>query len=345
MTMTSREQIHLIGHESIENDLLNAWKQDRLPHSLLLTGPKGVGRATLAFRLAKFLLSDPQTHPDSFAVTPDHPVARRVISGGHGDLLVLEPDLEKVTKDISVDQVRKVKHFLSQTPMEGGWRIVIVDGEMNGSAANAILKVLEEPPKKSLLILMTESAGRVLPTIRSRCYQIKMKPLKEDQVAKVIKAARPSLTQEEIRVLTALCDGCPGQALQYYEAEAVEMYHELLDLLRHLSPFDYSSAMKLCQKYSGKGKKDNTLDTFQVMGDCLRRFIQKLTRYATLHDTLSTIPEEIPAFQHALTIRPAPEWAKVWERLNKIFHQAQRFHLDKTQVMFCSLCEMAGVRV
>src|SRR5450631_1642235 len=125
--MTPREQTNLFGHEQIEADLLNAWKKGRMPHSLLLTGPKGIGRATLAFRLAKFLLSNPSEDADSLAVDSGMPVVRRIISGGHGDLQVIEPDPEKATKEITVDQVRQIKHFLSQTPMEGGWRIVIVD--------------------------------------------------------------------------------------------------------------------------------------------------------------------------------------------------------------------------
>ncbi len=344
--MTPREQTQLFGHEQIEADLLNAWKKDRMPHSILLTGPKGIGRATLAYRLAKFLLSNPSENATSLAFDPEQSVIRRIISGGHGDLQVIEPDPEKATKEIGVDQVRQIKHFLSQTPMEGGWRIVIVDGEMNGAAANAVLKVLEEPPKKALLIIMSESAGRVLPTIRSRCRLVKLKPLTPTQVAQVVKAEDPSITADELQVLSALCDGRPGLALQYHNANAVAMYRDLLKILGKLSAFNYGEALSLSQKYSAKSKsEDNPMDSFVVAGDCLKRFIQKLTRYATVQDTLSTLPEEIPIFQQALTIRSAVEWARIWESINQNFRQANRFHLDKSQVMFCSLCEIAGVKV
>lgn len=343
--MTAREQIHLIGHEAIEQDLLKAWKNGCLSHSILLTGPQGVGRSTLAFRLAKFLFSNPEPTVETLAIDPHHPVARRVISGGHADLFVVEPDPEKATKEITIDQVRNVKKFLSQTPLEGGWRIVIVDGEMNGTAANAILKVLEEPPKKSLLILMSETAGRVLPTIRSRCQMIKLKPLNEQQVATVIKSQQPRLDDDEIQVLSALCDGRPGLALAYYQADAVDMYRELLTLLKNLSPFDYEQALALSHKYSGRGEKGLEINTFQVIGDCLKRFIAKLTRYAVLQDTTSTIPEEVEAFKHALTIRNAEEWSRIWEKVNASFAGANRFHLDKGQVMFCRISEMSGVKI
>jgi DNA polymerase III subunit delta' len=344
--MTPREQTHLFGHEAIEADLLSAWKKDRMPHSLLLTGPKGIGRATLAFRLAKFLLSNPGEDATSLATDPNLPVIRRIISGGHGDLQVIEPDPEKATKEISVDQVRQIKQFLSQTPMEGGWRIVIVDGEMNHSASNAVLKVLEEPPKKSLLIIMSESSGRVLPTIRSRCHMVKLKPLSAVQVAQVVKAEESRVTPDEMQVLTALCDGRPGLALQYHEFGAVITYRDLLKVLSHLSTFDFGEALSLSQKYSGKAKtEDAGMDSFLVVGDCLKRFIQKLTRYATLQDTSNTLPEEVPIFQQALSIRSALEWARVWESVNQSFRQAHRSHLDKTQVLFCSLCDIAGVKI
>lgn len=344
--MNPREQDNLIGHESVEADLLNAWKKGRLPHSILLTGPRGVGRATLAFRLTKFLLSNPSSESTSLYVDPFSPVVRRILSGGHGDLQVIEPDPEKATKEITVDQVRKIKSFLSQTPMEGGWRIVIVDGEMNGAAANAVLKVLEEPPKQSLLIILSESVGRVLPTIRSRCHMIKLKPITPVQVLQVLKAEKPQLSSEELQILSALCDGRPGLALQYHEAKAVGMYKELLTILGALSHFNFGDALALSQKYSGKAQKEEpVLDSFFVMGDCLKRFIQKLTRYATVQDVSSILPEEIPIFQSALSIRPAMEWARIWENVNRDFHQAHRSHLDKSQVLFCSLCEIAGVKI
>jgi DNA polymerase-3 subunit delta' len=343
--MNPKEQTYLFGHEQVEADLLNAWKMGRLPHSILLTGPKGVGRASLAFRLAKFLLSNSSDDATTMAIDASLPVVRRIISGGHGDLQVIEPDPEKATKEITVDQVRQIKHFLSQTPMEGGWRIVVVDGEMNRGAANAVLKVLEEPPKKSLLIIMSESAGRVLPTIRSRCHMIKLKPLSQVQVAQVLRAENPQITSDELQVLTALCDGRPGLALQYHDAQAVTMYRDLLKVLGRLSSFNYGEALVLSQKYSGKSKsEDNQMDSFVVVGDCLKRFIQKLTRYATVQDTSSILPEEIPVFQQALTIRSALEWANIWGSVNQNFRQSQRFHLDKSQVMFCSLCEIAGVK-
>lgn len=343
--MNAKEQSQLIGHEAIELDVLNSWKNGRLPHSILLTGPKGVGRSTLAFRLAKFLLSNPDIQSESLYVDPTLPVCRRILSGGHGDLLVIEPDPEKATKEIAVDQVRQVKQFLSQTSMEGGWRIVIVDGEMNGSAANAILKVLEEPPKKSLLIIMAESTGRVLPTIRSRCHMIKLKPLTNLQVMELLQEQCPEISLDEAKVLSVLCDGRPGMALQYHEAQAVSMYRELLKILGRLSSFNFGEALSFSQRYSGKSKsEDLEVDPFIVIGDLIKRFIQKLTHYATAQETHSVLPEEIPIFQQALSLKNAMEWARIWETTNQNFRQANRFHLDKSLVIYCSLCEIAGVK-
>ena len=178
----------LFGHGGTEGALLAAYRGGRVPHAFMLIGQKGIGKATLAYRLARFVLA----HPDpaaasvhtvtSLAVDPDHPVARRVAAQAHGDLLVLErtPNEKGVLRQqIAVDDVRRTISFFGATAGEGGWRIAIVDAvdELNRAGANALLKVLEEPPERALLLLVCHSASRVLPTLRSRCSVLAMRPL------------------------------------------------------------------------------------------------------------------------------------------------------------------------
>src|SRR5262249_29566485 len=174
-----RETTVLYGHAQAERALLAAYRGARFPHAWLIGGPVGIGKATLAYRMARFVL----THPDpgvptvrtakSLNVDADHPVARRIAAQAQGDLLVLERTINEKTnklyQDIRVDDVRRTVTFFGSTAGEGGWRIAIVDpvDELNPSGANALLKVLEEPPRRTVLLLVSHSAARVLPTIRS----------------------------------------------------------------------------------------------------------------------------------------------------------------------------------
>ena len=189
--MTPRSQADLVGHTEIEQTILRSWRQGRLHHGMIFVGPKGVGKATCAFRLARFLLSNmnPDAQSDSLEISATSPVFARVASGGHGDLLVVEPNLELASKEVNIDRIRPIRRFLSQTSMEGGWRIVIVDGLMNRNAANALLKSLEEPPKQSLIILITETLGNLSPTIRSRCIQYSFSPLDAADTRSVVQGS------------------------------------------------------------------------------------------------------------------------------------------------------------
>jgi DNA polymerase-3 subunit delta' len=185
----------LYGHGEAEGALLDAYRGGRLPHAWLISGPAGIGKATLAYRMARFVLAHPDpraprvTGAQSLAIDADHPVARRIAAQAQGDLLVLERTINektgKLRQDIQVDDVRRTVGFFGSTAGEGGWRVAIVDSvdELNPAGANALLKVLEEPPRRALLLLVSHSAGRVLPTIRSRCRLLVLRPLAAGDVA------------------------------------------------------------------------------------------------------------------------------------------------------------------
>src|SRR6516165_11749449 len=184
----SRANPDLVGHESAERELRRLVEAGRLPHAILLSGPRGIGKATLAFRFARFLLAngDDRTNAvaeSGLAINPESGVFRRVAAGGHADLLPIEraydPRRRRLRGEIVVEDAREITSFFRLTAAEEGWRIVIVDGaeEMNRSAANALLKVLEEPPRQALLLLVSHSPGRLLPTIRSRCRRFPLVPL------------------------------------------------------------------------------------------------------------------------------------------------------------------------
>ena len=215
-----RETTALYGHGDSEQALLDAYRGGRLPHAWLLGGPAGIGKATLAYRMARFVLA----HPDpaasavqkatSLHLDPEHPVARRVAAQAQGDLLVLVRTINektgKLRQDIQVDDVRRTVSFFGSTAGEGGWRVALVDSvdELNDEGANALLKVLEEPPRRALLLLVSHSAHRVLPTIRSRCRLLALRPLSHDDVARAAAAATGAKADDaNVKAAAAIAEG------------------------------------------------------------------------------------------------------------------------------------------
>lgn len=236
----------LFGHTAAEQILLSAYRSARVPHAFLLVGPKGIGKATLAYRMARFVLA----HPDpadaevaaatSLAVDADDPTARRIASQAHSDLLVLErtPNEKGVLRQqIAVEDVRRTVSFFGSTAGEGGWRIAIVDSvdELNRSSANALLKILEEPPQRALLLLVSHSAARVPATLRSRCRIVPLRPLTEAELGKAV-AAATGIPAEDPRITAAAAaaEGSVARALALLDEDALALRRQALDLLSAL---------------------------------------------------------------------------------------------------------------
>jgi DNA polymerase-3 subunit delta' len=236
----------LFGHGDAEQTLLAAYKSGRMPHAWLIGGELGIGKATLAYRLARFVLShpDPKAEPvqraTSLAVADDHPVARRLAAQAQGDLLVLERTLNdkgKLRQDIAVDDIRRSVGFFGSTAGEGGWRIAIVDAvdELNRAGANALLKLIEEPPARSLILLVSHAPGRVLPTIRSRCRRLLLRPLDAADVARAVAAATGRGADDaDIKAASAAAEGSVARALAMLDGKALALRQRVQDLLDQL---------------------------------------------------------------------------------------------------------------
>jgi DNA polymerase-3 subunit delta' len=206
-----------VGHRGAVAAFYGAAEAGRLHHAWLIGGQEGIGKATLAFRFARWLLAGGDTA--DLSVAPGNPVFKRVAANTHADLLTIDRRFDekrkKIQSEIVIDTVHEVGKFLRLTPGEGGWRVVVVDGaeDMNRNAANALLKLLEEPPKRAILLLVSHAPGRLLPTIRSRCRRINLSPLAEAEVAGLLAAQAPELSPEEGSKITGLAVGCFGRAL------------------------------------------------------------------------------------------------------------------------------------
>ncbi|MCH7544306.1 MAG: DNA polymerase III subunit delta', partial [Proteobacteria bacterium] len=266
----------LIGHGEAEGALLGAYGANRLHHAWLITGMRGIGKATLAYRFARFVLAGGGEGdlfggaPDGLYVAPEHPVFRRIAAGAHGDLKSLargyDRERKKMRGEIVIGEVRGIGAFLSLTAAEGGWRVVVIDGaeDMNRNAANAVLKALEEPPRRSVLLLVSHAPGRLLATIRSRCRHLPLRPLAEVDVIQLLDRFRPGLDAGEATALARIAEGSPGKALALAEEGGIELYRELIDLLTPLPELDVKALHGLGDRLGRRGNEAG-LHTFPAL--------------------------------------------------------------------------------
>ena len=319
-----RETPVLFGQDEAQADFLNAFATGRMHHGWLLTGPEGVGKATLAWRIARFLLATPPVEddglfgapppPETLDIDSDHPVARRILAGA-------EPGLARVTRNandqgrmreqIVVDDIRRLSRFFGLSAADGGRRVVIVDAadEMNTSAANALLKMLEEPPARTTILLVSHQPTRLLPTIRSRCRSLRLKPLSPDDMAQALAQAGADLP-DDTAALSALAAGSVGAALRLLALDGLGQYDRLVALLGTLPRLDRQSALKLAESASGRGAADN-FDQLLTLVDIL---LSRLARTGATGQPPA--PEAAPGEAQILTrLAPDPHKARAWAAL------------------------------
>jgi DNA polymerase-3 subunit delta' len=335
-----RTATDLLGHAQAEAAFLDAWSSGRLAHAWLICGPRGVGKATLAFRIARFVLSGGGEGGGLFGgvaqtldVAASHPVFRRIVSGGHADLKVLERSWSddkrtKLKSEIPVDDVRGIGEFLSLTPAEGGWRVVIVDAvdELNRSGANAILKILEEPPKNALLLLVSHSPGRLLPTIRSRCRRLVLQPLSEPLVTTLLERRHPDLDGADAQAIARLAEGSAGRAITLADEGGLGLYRDMMGLIGGLPRLDIAALHAFADKLA---KADDGFRTFCEL------FSGWLARAATGRDGggAEVVAGEAALRRRLVAAAGLEPWVKVWEKTNLLFGRADAVNLDRKLVV------------
>jgi DNA polymerase-3 subunit delta' len=325
--------------------LRHSFENNRLPHALLLGGLRGIGKATLAYRLARFVLSGggeggapdmfgaPAAVPDKpdLAVSPDSGVFRRVAASGHADLLTVEraydPRRKRLRSEIVVADIREIGAFLHLTAAEGGWRVVIVDGAdaMNRNAGNALLKILEEPPRRTLLLLVANSPGRLLPTIRSRCRQMKLSPLSDANVRALLERYSPGLDDDTTAAIVDLAEGSIGRALELAGSGGIALYQTMVAMLARRPGIDPLALHGFADRLA----RADAENSYRAAEELLR---QHLARQAIV---------AARAGQRGMAAR----WANLRDRIGDDFARAEGLNLDRKQTIlsaFFAIEEAAG---
>lgn len=303
-----RETLRLIGQENAERAFLDAFNAGRLHHAWLITGPRGVGKATLAWRIARFLLASQSggesglfgapPPPETLDIDPDHPVMRRSMQLAEPGLFLLRRGPndkgDRLSADIRVNEVRKLRDFFGLSASDGGRRVVIVDAadEMNTQAANALLKMLEEPPAGATLLLVSHQPTRLLPTIRSRCRELRLAPLAAPDLARALDAAGAE-PGADTGALGELAGGSVGEALRLTQLDGLGIYGDLVSIFAEAPRYDRLRAIRLAQSAPGAANAPR----FALILDLIDLMLARLARAGAGHPpALEAAPGEAALF-------------------------------------------------
>jgi DNA polymerase-3 subunit delta' len=291
--LNPKENLTLIGHQEAQDIFHKAFHSNRFHHAWIIHGPVGIGKATFAFHMARFLLSGEDN------ILSNNPIYRRILADSHGDLRVIGEEGEG---EIGVETIRDLNTFLNQTSVEGGFRIVIIDGaeRLNRNAANALLKRLEEPPAKTVFFLVTSCLGRLLPTIRSRCQVLTLSPLSESEVAAVFKSQDIDFEPHAM-----LAEGSPGLLARYRDEPGQQLSIEFQEVLGG------KSATSLIRSYGGDEA------TYTLLEDLLR----------------SHIHQEL--LEKALQESSLDKTLKIWDKVDQLLETCRFAQLDKKATLTC----------
>lgn len=330
-----RDATLCIGHDNIESQILSLINSGNIPHALIFSGVEGIGKSTFSFRLARYLLKngignmadaglfgDAPPPATSLSINSEDSVFRQVSSGGHPDFLFIHRPMDDrkgtLKNNLDVDTARKVTPFLRKTASDGGWRVVLVDDAdtMNRNAQNALLKILEEPPKNTILILICHRLGNMIPTIRSRCRVIHFDPLSSDALSDLMQMEiGESLPHEEREILSFLSDGSIGLAKNIIDTGGIETAQQLINILER-APYDMTEIHTL----------SNSVNKDEVFKNIERFFLKMIEAviFAKAQNQMIKAPlTEIP-FDGDLEY-----WLKKYEAMKAHFSQARFSNLDK----------------
>lgn len=319
-----RETFDWIGEATHERAFLEALDRGRLHHAWLVTGPRGVGKATFAYRAARRLLGAPaEPALGALGADPADPVSRQILSRAHPDIMVLQTDAEdgKSRRGIPVEEARGLPEFFSKSPAAAPYRVAIVDtaDDLNLQGANALLKILEEPPTRGVIFLLANAPGALLPTLRSRCRRLAVRPA-EDEAALAWLAQRTDASPGEGARLLAMAGGAPGEAWRLAGAGALEADDAARELVAALPKPDPARLQALADGFRGAAGAER----FSI-------FFGRLAEHV-----------HAQALGAAGAGRGEP-WARAWSELIQAPRQAEAVNLDRAEMFFSALARLRAL--
>jgi DNA polymerase-3 subunit delta' len=334
------ERAEWFGAPEAERVLLDAYRGGRMHHAWLIGGPLGIGKATLAYRFARFALAHPDPQAPGLQTVTDlslpatHPAFRKVAARAHPNLLALERPWDDKTSRyktvLTVDEIRRTVSFFGSTAAESGWRIAIVDpaDDMNPNAANALLKMLEEPPTRSLFLIVSHAPGRLLPTIRSRCRHLDLAPLPAKAIEAAIRSG-PEGDDEDIGLAAALADGSLRRAILLVEEDGIATYRTFAALVSRLPDIDIAAMHAFADGLAGRGNDDG----YYGFLDLFRGWLDRRVRRLPEPDGVRPSP--------ASEALPLARWAEVWEKVDQSAADADEYNLERKQVVLSVFMTLA----
>ena len=366
-----KEQTDLQGHDETLEHFWEVFNTGRAHHAWLITGAKGIGKATFVYRIIRELLAqnhivqelataesstgglfgdalpivsptdanidennDEKNIDAGGGVSKDHPIFKQVASGVHPDLFMIESTIEiGAGSQIKVDEVRKLSGFTTMTSANNGWRIALIDpvDQLNRNAANALLKILEEPPKKTLVFLISHTPGKLLPTIRSRCRVLKMHTLEENIIEDLIDKYFSNFYDGDKRILTRYAEGSFGRVVDFCKNDGLTIYKSFLNLMEYFPDFNVQDLYKFCEKYA------KNADDFMTTINMLFWWIGK--NITAVHTEKNS--EE---FAQYFTKENSKQWVELWDKMQELVGQTKTFHLDRKQVLLSIFTTMKKIK-
>lgn len=332
-------QTHLFGHGPVLQEWQERFTQGHFHHGLILSGPQGVGKATLSFHFAKWLLSHDKNNPSA--------VIKQIEASSHPGIKVIERLFDEKKQryygGITVEAVQPVFDFLRLSQIDDGYRIIIIDGAdtMNRHAQNSILKLLEEPPKKTFFILLVEQAGLLLPTIRSRALVQSLSPLTEDEFLKGLSVLLPDVSRPQAEAYFALTHGVMGQALHWHNQDILSLYDEVLQAALALHDKNEKPSMAWAESYAPVAQEIQ----YDMIRHIMVQRLHDIVREYHLNQGFKAILESEEGLYKKWVHVPARLLIDSYDRMQTLFDRTENSHLDRKLTLLQAVQLFSGVQI
>ena len=357
------QTVELVGHQIFENEFARLWESQELPHAFLLSGEKGIGKATLAYKVTRFILNQHNNLGSSTGLFEDPTVsikalniesdpksieAIKVINKSHPNLFIIErstsDQTKKIRQNIVLDDVKGLDNFLHMTPNEDGWRVIIIDAidDMNINAANYILKLLEEPPKNVLFLIIAHNLGRLLPTIKSRCRKVLLTSLNTEEMKNILSQFDLPKNKEIIDKACHLSEGSISRALQILNGVGSDTITEISHLLGTNALIDRNNLEKTAEKWLRIGRKQDKDPVYEIL-DFFIFWISKCLRDSAKQKNPMdhNSPRDIDCIRLLIDRLGMEELCKRLIKAQDILNNSTNLNLDRKQILYSVILTVA----